>query len=331
MEIPLFFVAGEKPFITIGLSVRNEEENIAHCLRGILKQDILRELPADRKEIIVCDNSSTDRTREIVKEFQKQHPEIKLVSSGAKSKAAGINKIMQVANPKAKIVCFFDGDVVPRRDAVRTLVDFLHRHKEYNIASGKVLLSPMAARARLKVASEFRYPMNIFARIFLKGKTKKPKTTGVSGAVFAIRREAFRPIPSNIMRDDFYLSLAIDKIAMVEKAVVYHRAKTKERLLASEERARIGRLQLEELFGKKRVRRHDRERYRRLFEMRKLNLAERLHYPLFVAYFKAKQALQEIRARRKYPKIKHKLDGSFNTKPIGSYRQVRRRTRRRPK
>ena len=271
------------PFISIGISVRNEEKNIAHCLRGILRQDILQALPPDRKEIIVCDNSSTDRTREIVKKFQKQHAEIKLVSSGAKSKAAGINKIMEVANPKARIVCFFDGDVVPKRDTVRTLVDFLHRHKEYNIASGKVLLSPMASRARLKVANNFRYPMNIFAKIFLKGKTKKPKTTGISGAVFAIRKKAFRPIPPNIIRDDFYLSLAVDRIAMVEKAVVYHRAKTKERLLASEERARIGRLQLEELFDKRKVRKIDKERYKRLFEMRKLVPIEQLHYPLFIA------------------------------------------------
>jgi len=283
----------ETSFISIGISVRNEEKNIAHCLRGILRQDILRELPPDRKEIIVCDNSSTDRTREIVKKFQKQHAEIKLVSSGARSKAAGINKIMEVASPKAKIVCFFDGDVVPRRDAVRKLVTFLTTHEEYNIASGKVLLSPMASRARLKVANKFRYPMNIFARIFLKGKTKKPKTTGVSGAVFAIRKKAFRPIP----------------------------AKTKERLLASEERTRVGRLQLEELFDKRKVRKLDKERYKRLFEMRKLNLVERLHYPLFITYFKAKQALQEIRARRKYPKIKHKLDGSFNTGPLKTHRK----------
>jgi len=311
----------ETSFISIGISVRNEEKNIAHCLRGILRQDILRELPPDRKEIIVCDNSSTDRTREIVKKFQKQHAEIKLVSSGARSKAAGINKIMEVASPKAKIVCFFDGDVVPRRDAVRKLVTFLTTHEEYNIASGKVLLSPMASRARLKVANKFRYPMNIFARIFLKGKTKKPKTTGVSGAVFAIRKKAFRPIPPNIIRDDFYLSLAVDRIAMVGKAVVYHRAKTKERLLASEERTRVGRLQLEELFDKRKVRKLDKERYKRLFEMRKLNLVERLHYPLFITYFKAKQALQEIRARRKYPKIKHKLDGSFNTGPLKTHRK----------
>jgi len=309
------------PFISIGISVRNEEKNIAHCLRGILRQDILQALPPDRKEIIVCDNSSTDRTREIVKKFQKQHAEIKLVSSGAKSKAAGINKIMEVANPKARIVCFFDGDVVPKRDTVRTLVDFLHRHKEYNIASGKVLLSPMASRARLKVANNFRYPMNIFAKIFLKGKTKKPKTTGISGAVFAIRKKAFRPIPPNIIRDDFYLSLAVDRIAMVEKAVVYHRAKTKERLLASEERARIGRLQLEELFDKRKVRKIDKERYKRLFEMRKLAPIEQLHYPLFITYVKAKQALQEIRARRKYSKIKHKLDGSFNTGPLKTHRK----------
>lgn len=324
-------MAEEKPFITIGISVRNEEGNIAHCLRGILKQDILRDLPPDHKEIIVCDNSSTDRTREIVKEFQKQHAEIKLVSSGARSKAAGINKIMQVANSKAEIVCFFDGDVVPRRDTVRTLVDFLHKHEEYNIASGKVLLSPMAARARLDVANKFRYPMNVFAKIFLKGKTKKPRTTGISGAVFAIRRSAFRPIPSNIIRDDFYLSLAIDKIAMVEKAVVYHRAKTKESLIASEERARLGRLQLEELFGKRKVRRLDKERYRKLFEMKNLTPAERLHYPLFIAYFKTKQALQEIKVRAKYSKIKHKLDGSFNAEPIRTHRRTRKRLHKMPK
>ncbi|MDP6980828.1 MAG: glycosyltransferase family 2 protein [Myxococcota bacterium] len=52
-----------RPRLTFGLPVRNGEDSLPKCLDSILAQDF-----ADF-EVVVCDNCSTDRTREILDEY----------------------------------------------------------------------------------------------------------------------------------------------------------------------------------------------------------------------------------------------------------------------
>lgn len=47
------------------ITTKNEEKNIANCLNSILKQSY----PADKIEVLIVDNNSTDKTKEIVDGF----------------------------------------------------------------------------------------------------------------------------------------------------------------------------------------------------------------------------------------------------------------------
>ena len=53
------------PFISVIVPALNEEQNIRECLVSLLEADY----PPERREILVVDNGSTDRTAEIVKSF----------------------------------------------------------------------------------------------------------------------------------------------------------------------------------------------------------------------------------------------------------------------
>lgn len=53
--------------LSVVLATRNEEKNIALCLDSI--KDLVDDLPAGRQEIIVMDEHSTDKTREIAESF----------------------------------------------------------------------------------------------------------------------------------------------------------------------------------------------------------------------------------------------------------------------
>jgi chlorobactene glucosyltransferase len=61
--------------VSIMLPARNEEKNIAACLQSLVNLDY----PA--LEIIVVNDRSTDRTREIVEEFQEKHEHITLINN----------------------------------------------------------------------------------------------------------------------------------------------------------------------------------------------------------------------------------------------------------
>lgn len=65
----------ESPLVSIMLPARNEERNIGACLESLVRLDY----PA--LEIIVVNDRSTDRTREIVEEFQKTHANITLINN----------------------------------------------------------------------------------------------------------------------------------------------------------------------------------------------------------------------------------------------------------
>ena len=55
----------EFPYITIGLVIRNEEQDIKDCLESIFNLDY----PKEKITVIVCDSMSEDKTIDIVKRF----------------------------------------------------------------------------------------------------------------------------------------------------------------------------------------------------------------------------------------------------------------------
>ena len=62
------------PFVSAIVTAKNEEKNIERCLQSIKNQSY----PQNKIEIIVVDNKSTDKTKEIVKTFQ--HPTSNIIT-----------------------------------------------------------------------------------------------------------------------------------------------------------------------------------------------------------------------------------------------------------
>ena len=71
----------EKPRVSVILPARNEEKFIEKCLNSLLNQDY------DNYEIITINDSSTDSTGNIIKEYSKKFP--KVISVDAKPKPDG--------------------------------------------------------------------------------------------------------------------------------------------------------------------------------------------------------------------------------------------------
>ena len=105
--------------ITIILPVRNEAKYIRAALDAVLTQTF----PQDEIEILVADGMSTDGTREIIKEFQQSHPQIKLLDNPGKIVPIGMNIALRQA--RGDIIIRVDGHCLIAPDYVSNCVKHL--------------------------------------------------------------------------------------------------------------------------------------------------------------------------------------------------------------
>ena len=91
----------EAPFVSVVVPVWNGERTIGDCLASILRA----EYPEERREVIVVDNASTDRTVEII----AQHP-VRCVYEPERGPSAARNRGIAVSG--GEIVAFIDADCI---------------------------------------------------------------------------------------------------------------------------------------------------------------------------------------------------------------------------
>ncbi|HNO86243.1 MAG TPA: glycosyltransferase family 2 protein [Anaerolineales bacterium] len=93
------------PFVSIIVPCYNEEATIRHLLNAVFAQTY----PRAQMELIISDGMSTDRTREVVEAFQKEHAdlEIRVVNNTARAIPSALNQAIREGR----------GDVFVRLDA----------------------------------------------------------------------------------------------------------------------------------------------------------------------------------------------------------------------
>ena len=101
---------GFTPKVSIMLAVRNEEENLVDCLDSLVRLNY----PTDKLEVLVGNDGSTDRSREIIEAYTVTYPWFKLIDINEKicagnGKANVLAHLTQVA--KGDFFFFTDADI----------------------------------------------------------------------------------------------------------------------------------------------------------------------------------------------------------------------------
>jgi len=96
---------------SIIVAARNEAQNLPACLRSLLSQDI----PADRYEVVVADDRSTDATPRILRDAEALHPNLRTVTITETPRGVSPKKhavTTAIAASKNEIIVFTDADCV---------------------------------------------------------------------------------------------------------------------------------------------------------------------------------------------------------------------------
>lgn len=131
----VFTIPEEQPFVSVLIPARNEENNINSCIQSFLNQTY------KNYEILILDDNSTDKTYEIVKNLEKQHPgKIKLYSgkplpSDWRGKSFAMQQLLEHA--KGEYYLFTDADTVHTKDSISMMMANILKHKA-DLVSGYI-------------------------------------------------------------------------------------------------------------------------------------------------------------------------------------------------
>ena len=185
------------PRVTIVLVVHNEEKNLPGKLANLAALDY----PADRLEMVIVSDGSTDETNKIVSAWGKSGRRAVLLLEH-RGKANGLNHGM--AEAQGEIICFTDARQKIASDSLRNLVANF-ADTSVGCASGELILrdDPNAPSSD-GVGLYWRLEKNIRNWEGLAGST-----VGATGAFYAVRKDLLLPLPEGTILDDIYIPLQV--------------------------------------------------------------------------------------------------------------------------
>ncbi len=150
-DLPRYLEHGE-PFVSILVPAHNEETSIENTIR-YLKTKL--NYPADRFEIIVVDDASTDRTSEILVSLQEEYEDLRVITIVRnRGKAHAFNVALGFA--RGDFLLSNDADTRPNPDALWQYLSYFERKGGQNVGAvtGNMLAANRTTIAALAQQNE---------------------------------------------------------------------------------------------------------------------------------------------------------------------------------
>jgi cellulose synthase/poly-beta-1,6-N-acetylglucosamine synthase-like glycosyltransferase len=185
-----------EPMVTVLIAAYNEEEAIAATVRNKLAQDYA----ADRLEVLVVSDGSSDRTDELVKGLSD--PRVRLIRQELRcGKTSALN--LGVPHARGEILVFSDANSLYAPDAVRQLVANFSDPEVGYVSGRMIYANPEGTAIGDGCSAYMRYE-----NWLRSAETRLGSIVGVDGGIDAVRRDLFRPMNPDQL-PDFILPLRV--------------------------------------------------------------------------------------------------------------------------
>lgn len=201
--------------VAVIIPALNEGGCIARKIRNLLASDY----PAHLLRVIVVSDGSTDDTVEQARAVAD--PRIEIIALPTRGgKAAAIDAA--VARVNEPVLVLTDAAELFERDAIRLLVENFSDPR-VGAVSGELKLVDLHTGTSQNLGLYWRYEMSIRA-----AESEVSSLTGVTGAIYAIRRECYRGVPADTILDDVAIPLEVvlqgRRVRLEPRACAYERA-----------------------------------------------------------------------------------------------------------
>ena len=214
------------PSMTLIIPAHNEEEVIEQKIKNSLKLDY------PNLQILVASDGSTDRTVEIVHDFES----VKLLNfKTQRGKSSVVTDA--IAATDSELLCLCDANVMFKPDALWRLVEPVCSHHA-GAVTGDVRLQ--SKDSTFGMAERLYYQ---FERCIQRGESTLGAVMGVDGGMYVIRRDLFTPLQADTILDDFTTSMHVlrsgEKL-LYEPTAIAHENSTELAMDEFRRRVRLG-------------------------------------------------------------------------------------------
>ena len=192
------------PTATLIIAAFNE----ADIIRQKIDNTLALKYPANKLKIVIVTDGSSDGTHNIVEQF----PQIILLHNNErKGKINAVHRAMEKIS--TEIVIFTDANTFLNTDALINIARHYKNEKVGAVAGEKRVQIDTSSDATAGEGFYWKYESAL-----KKWDSELYSVVGAAGELFSIRTALYKPVPNDIILDDFMLSM---NIAMMGYKIVY--------------------------------------------------------------------------------------------------------------
>lgn len=187
-----------RPFVSVIVPAHDE----AATIEAKLRETFGSEWPADRIEVVVVSDGSTDATGAIVRGFGD--PRVRLMDLDRAGKAAALNA--GAAAARGEVLVFTDANAALSGDAIARLVEWM-ADPDVGAVAGRKRVRRGGPAGGATAEGE-----GLYWRIEDRLKRLESETGSVvaaDGGLYAVRRELYEPIEDPAQADDMAISMRV--------------------------------------------------------------------------------------------------------------------------
>ena len=209
------------PSFSIVVPVKNEESVIHRLLDSLSSLNY----PLNKREIIIVEDGSTDKTNEICVNYAKEHPNVKILHKPlSNGKPSALN--FGLAHAKGDIVAIFDADNVLARDALLAVIEYFEDPKVAAVQGRTASINPKENMLTQFIA----YEEAVWCEAYLRGKDVLNLFVHLKGSCQFMRRDILQQlqgfyeavlsedmeISARLIENDYKIRYASDVVALQE-------------------------------------------------------------------------------------------------------------------
>ncbi len=127
--------------VSVVIPCRNEEDNIADCLKSV----VFNGYPEELLEIFVSDGISSDRTRQIIRHFSMDHPSVVLIDNPELYTPSALNTGIKKSSGDVIIILGAHSVMMP--GYIKQCIQILNEKPEVGCVGGQIISTPQNRKA----------------------------------------------------------------------------------------------------------------------------------------------------------------------------------------